>query len=326
MMFDPMLSAEQQAVVDGTPTNAFWEHWADRHENHSDTTENGYPIVRCRSAHYVVKPWKAPERHRAFGGGSMLGHGGRLFVFQMEDGTQLRSNDVWYQGVIPLAYRRRLPDNAESAERDYSEFQPWGTPEEATLAGLSMFEHPTQAVDFTKVTQQEIIDGTAYTTVWDEEHRRDAPLAESQVWSSTVINVPQPPPGGLPSLIGTGSFQGQMNEDGTAVVHRFGHGGPKGTSFNGRMQQVQDGWHTVMLDIDQPVRLVPSTTPGHWHLYIDVAMPWWRYRKLLKALKNAGIIEPGYYSASVARRCTALRLPWVKKEDLQPKRDEEDPF
>lgn len=319
-MYRPMLSAEQQFVVDGTAAQPFWEYWVDRHVNHNDTTEDGYPIVRCRGGHHVVKAPK-PGRDR-----SLLGFGGAEFTFRMEDGTTLTSNDVWFQGVIPLAYRKLLPDNAEEAERSYGMFQPWGSPEEATLAGLSMYEHPTQAVDFTQVTEQEIIDGTAYTTQWDEEHRRDAPLHESQVWSSTVINVPQPGFDTFGFWSGKGSHVAQMGDlSEPPVISQFGRGGPKATTFNGRMQQVQDGWHTVMLDIDRPVRLVPSTTPGHWHLYIDVAMPWWRYRKLLRALKNAGIIEPGYYSASVARRCTALRLPWVKKEALEPPRGE-DPF
>lgn len=72
--------------------------------------------------------------------------------------------------------------------------------------------------------------------------------------------------------------------------------------------------HTVMLDLDVPARLVPSTTPGHSHLYIDVPMPWRKYKALLFALTEAGIIEPGYYGVSVRKRATMLRLPWIKKE------------
>lgn len=72
--------------------------------------------------------------------------------------------------------------------------------------------------------------------------------------------------------------------------------------------------HTVMLDLDVPARLVPSTTPGHSHLYIDVPMPWHKYQALLGALSMAGIIEPGYYAVSVRKRASMLRLPWIKKE------------
>lgn len=72
--------------------------------------------------------------------------------------------------------------------------------------------------------------------------------------------------------------------------------------------------HTVMLDLDVPAQLVPSSTPGHSHLYIDVTMSWRTYARLLRALADAGVIERGYMHASIARRFTALRLPWIKKD------------
>lgn len=73
------------------------------------------------------------------------------------------------------------------------------------------------------------------------------------------------------------------------------------------------GRHTVALDIDHPARLVPSSTPGHWHLLIDVTMDWERYREVLIALAGAGVIQEGYMRASLEREGTHLRLPWVKK-------------
>lgn len=72
--------------------------------------------------------------------------------------------------------------------------------------------------------------------------------------------------------------------------------------------------HTIMLDLDVPAKLVPSTTEGHSHLYIDVTVNWPTYRALLDALQDAGVIQPGYNSVSQRRGFTALRLPWVKKE------------
>lgn len=74
------------------------------------------------------------------------------------------------------------------------------------------------------------------------------------------------------------------------------------------------GWHTVMLDLDLPARLVPSSTPGHSHLYIDAAVPWDKYAALLRALADADVIEDGYANASIVRGHTALRLPWISKE------------
>jgi hypothetical protein len=72
--------------------------------------------------------------------------------------------------------------------------------------------------------------------------------------------------------------------------------------------------HTVVLDIDMEAKLVPSSTEGHYHLYIDKTMGWDKYVRLLEALAEAGILEPGYVGASIARGFTAVRLPWVKKE------------
>lgn len=76
---------------------------------------------------------------------------------------------------------------------------------------------------------------------------------------------------------------------------------------------LSSGRHAPVLDIDVPHKLVPSTTQGHSHLYLDVPMSWWRYKRLLKALAKAGIIEKGYWRASRRRGFTAVRLPWVRK-------------
>lgn len=83
------------------------------------------------------------------------------------------------------------------------------------------------------------------------------------------------------------------------------------------------GQHAPALDIDLEARLIPSRTAGHYHLYIDKLMPWWKYRVLLKVLAWVGIIEPGYYRASVARRMTFLRWDyWAEVEQNSPKRSD----
>lgn len=74
-----------------------------------------------------------------------------------------------------------------------------------------------------------------------------------------------------------------------------------------------DGLHRPVLDIDFPAALIPSSTPGHFHLYLDKQLEGPRYMKLLDALAEAGIIEQGYASVSKARGYTSARLPWVKK-------------
>lgn len=95
----------------------------------------------------------------------------------------------------------------------------------------------------------------------------------------------------------------------------------KGTTFNplpgARIVSSQIGdseLHTIMLDVDLPVKAIESSTSGHHHLYIEHPLPWRKYKKLLKALAAAGVIEQGYYKMSVRRKHTALRLPGVKKK------------
>lgn len=73
------------------------------------------------------------------------------------------------------------------------------------------------------------------------------------------------------------------------------------------------GWHKPVLDIDFPAELLPSTTVGHYHLYLDKEVPWDDYVDLLNALAKCGIIEQGYANASIDRGHTAVRLPWVRK-------------
>lgn len=73
------------------------------------------------------------------------------------------------------------------------------------------------------------------------------------------------------------------------------------------------GVHYPVIDLDLPCELVPSTTEGHFHLYIDRAITWAQYSKILTALAEAGILEEGYVRASVARLRTDVRLPWIRK-------------
>lgn len=82
--------------------------------------------------------------------------------------------------------------------------------------------------------------------------------------------------------------------------------------------------HVLLIDIDHPAYLIPSTTPGHSHLYVDVpgGISDEDYWLLIECLSDAGVIEEGYFKASEARGFTAARLPWVKKP---PKAENEAP-
>lgn len=73
------------------------------------------------------------------------------------------------------------------------------------------------------------------------------------------------------------------------------------------------GTHAPAIDIDFPIHAIPSSTPGHFHLYIEKEMSWEDYEKLLRVLAQVGIIEEGYYAQSVKFKQSYLRLPYVKK-------------
>lgn len=75
--------------------------------------------------------------------------------------------------------------------------------------------------------------------------------------------------------------------------------------------------HAVLLDIDYEAHLIPSSTPGHYHLYLDVpgGVPHEKYMTLLALLADCGIIEKGFADVSIARGHSDLRLPWVTKDE-----------
>lgn len=76
--------------------------------------------------------------------------------------------------------------------------------------------------------------------------------------------------------------------------------------------------HAPVLDIDFPACLIPSSTPGHFHLYLDKPVPWLTYRTLLEALAEAGLIEEGYMRASIDRGATYVRKPTCTKPVPSP--------
>lgn len=88
----------------------------------------------------------------------------------------------------------------------------------------------------------------------------------------------------------------------------------------GQPEPSTDPWgdrarHKVVLDVDLPVTVIASSTPGHHHLFIDHEIDWADYVRLLEALAACGLVEQGYVNASTQRGYTSVRLPWVKKSD-----------
>lgn len=75
-----------------------------------------------------------------------------------------------------------------------------------------------------------------------------------------------------------------------------------------------DDVHYPVIDLDLEASLVESSTPGHYHLYLDTPMSAENYELLLKTLEQVGLIELGYLNSFLVRGHTGVRLPWVKKD------------
>lgn len=77
-----------------------------------------------------------------------------------------------------------------------------------------------------------------------------------------------------------------------------------------------DGTHSVVLDLDGPHEYRPSATFGHAHLIVPARLSKRRYRRLLKALCQAGVITPSYlHHASRRGWSTFVRAPGIFKAD-----------
>lgn len=57
----------------------------------------------------------------------------------------------------------------------------------------------------------------------------------------------------------------------------------------------------------------PSTTDGHWHLYIDWPIAWPAYLHILETCETTAV-EPGYLKAARKRKATFVRMPHVTKD------------
>lgn len=75
----------------------------------------------------------------------------------------------------------------------------------------------------------------------------------------------------------------------------------------------EDEFHYPVIDLDIPCRLIPSSTPGHFHLYIDHPVPQDKYLAMIQAMADAGVVQQFYAEAAKLRGATFVRPEWVKK-------------
>lgn len=75
---------------------------------------------------------------------------------------------------------------------------------------------------------------------------------------------------------------------------------PCSDSLDGAIRYPSD-LHAPVFDIDQEVELVPSSTGGHYHLYSHTPTTWHKYKKAMKAMADAGIVDPAWVKLSIKR-------------------------
>lgn len=93
------------------------ERWQDHHEEYWENQ-----IADRRNA-VVVN-----HVHHRIGRGNGGGFGGRTFYLRnLESGEVVRTNDLWYQGVIPPIFREQLPNTHEFASKEAYDAQTSGS-------------------------------------------------------------------------------------------------------------------------------------------------------------------------------------------------------
>lgn len=85
-----------------------------------------------------------------------------------------------------------------------------------------------------------------------------------------------------------------------------------------------EGNHWPLIDIDFSAKLVPSSTEGHSHLYLEKAMSYDDYLLLIHTMHKVGLVGYGNYKALLERKEAHARLPWVRKVTPQDVADELD--
>ena len=69
------------------------------------------------------------------------------------------------------------------------------------------------------------------------------------------------------------------------------------TLIGSRLRESRE--HLLVLDIDLPVEVHGSKTPGHHHVIFGQPMSWWRYKRTVKALAKAGVVDREWARATV---------------------------
>lgn len=75
-----------------------------------------------------------------------------------------------------------------------------------------------------------------------------------------------------------------------------------------------DGKHKPVLDLDFDCKLVPSSTNGHFHLYVNKEVDHKKWETMLIAMRDAGILQQGFVDGAIRCGQATVRPEWIKKK------------
>lgn len=78
--------------------------------------------------------------------------------------------------------------------------------------------------------------------------------------------------------------------------------------------RTDDGRQMPIIDLDFDFHLEESSTPGHYHLYLDKPIPRRKFVALMLALWYSGVVEMGFAVWSLRRMGNFARLPGIEKQ------------
>lgn len=70
---------------------------------------------------------------------------------------------------------------------------------------------------------------------------------------------------------------------------------------------------SIAIPLVVPARLVPSSSPGHHHLYLETVLTWSVYNELLRRMADAELIERNWHAMCERRKMGLLRKPGIGK-------------
>lgn len=73
------------------------------------------------------------------------------------------------------------------------------------------------------------------------------------------------------------------------------------------------------IEFKVPVRALPSSTQGHFHLYVDAEIAPAAHMTLLAAFRDAGLIGADFHAMAERNGMTLLIKPGLTKRDLAPR-------